>query len=95
MSARQELTVQNLDIDAITHHTIYHDYKVTCLMELWDCFYRAAYNITYRFEKPSGPQVLKHLISNVLMVFGGSIASNGVVARDVQTLKDQAVHFIW
>ncbi|KAM7435860.1 Condensin-2 complex subunit D3 [Porites harrisoni] len=38
--------------------------------------------------------VLKHLISNVLMVFGGSIASNGVIARDIQTLKDQAVHFI-
>ncbi|XP_068707976.1 condensin-2 complex subunit D3-L-like isoform X1 [Montipora foliosa] len=38
--------------------------------------------------------VFKHLISNVLMVSGGSLASNGVVARDVQTIKDQAVQFI-
>ena len=39
--------------------------------------------------------MLKHLISNVLMVFGGAVASNGVIARDVQALKDQAVQFIW
>ncbi|XP_027044721.1 condensin-2 complex subunit D3-like [Pocillopora damicornis] len=38
--------------------------------------------------------VFEHLISNVLMVFGGAIASNGTISRNVQNIKDQAVAFI-
>lgn len=40
-------------------------------------------------------KVFEHLISNVLMVFGGAIASNGTISRNVQNIKDQAVAFIW
>ena len=40
-------------------------------------------------------QVFKHLISNFLMISGSSsVTSNGLVLRDVQTIKDQAIQFV-
>ncbi|KAK2566224.1 hypothetical protein P5673_009693 [Acropora cervicornis] len=39
--------------------------------------------------------VFKHLISNFLMISGSSsVTSNGLVMRDVQTMKDQAIQFV-
>ncbi|XP_067053074.1 condensin-2 complex subunit D3-like isoform X2 [Acropora muricata] len=39
--------------------------------------------------------VFKHLISNFLMISGSSsVTSNGLVLRDVQTIKDQAIQFV-
>ncbi|XP_044174621.1 condensin-2 complex subunit D3-like isoform X3 [Acropora millepora] len=39
--------------------------------------------------------VFKHLISNFLMISGSSsVTSNGLVMRDVQTIKDQAIQFV-
>ncbi|KAK2566128.1 Condensin-2 complex subunit D3, partial [Acropora cervicornis] len=39
--------------------------------------------------------VFKHLISNFLMIsVSSSVTSNGLVMRDVQTIKDQAIQFV-